>query len=126
MIQMQTKLKISDNSGAKIAKCVKVLGGFKRKFAKTGDLVVLSIQTLKNKFRETSKVKKREVYKGIIIKTKKKEKLKTGEFNQFDENSVILVNKQNLPIATRITSHLPKKLKKKKFQKFLNISLGIY
>lgn len=123
---MQTKLKVSDNSGAKIVKCVKVLGGFKRKSARTGDLLVVSVQTLRNKYKETSKVKKREVYRGIVTKTKKKEKMKTGEFIQYDENSILLINKQNLPVATRITDHLPKKFKKKKFQKFLNISPGVF
>lgn len=115
---MQTKLKVSDNSGAKIVKCIKVLGGFKKKTAKIGDIIVISIQELRNKFKESSKVKKREVYRGIILKTKKKEKLKSGEYINFDENSTFLINKQNLPVATRIVSCLPKKLKKKNIINF--------
>ena len=76
MIQMQTKLKVSDNSGANTVKCIKVLGGFKRKIAKTGDIIVVSIQNIRNKYKEVTKVKKREVYRGIILKTTKKEKKK--------------------------------------------------
>jgi large subunit ribosomal protein L14 len=124
MIQMQTKLKVSDNSGAKTVKCIKVLGGFRRKIAKAGNIIVVSIQKLRNKYKETSKVKKREVYKAIILKTKKEVKKKTGETLKFDENSITLINKQNGPLATRISSHLPKNLKKKKFQKFLGLSYG--
>ena len=71
MIQSQTILKVSDNSGAKFAKCIKVLGGFKRKFALTGDVIVVSIFKLRNKSRVTSKVKKGELYRAIILNTKK-------------------------------------------------------
>ena len=71
MIQQQTILKVSDNSGGKIVKCIKVLGGFKRKFAFVGDIVIVSIQQLRNKSKILSKVKKGEVYQGLIIRTKK-------------------------------------------------------
>lgn len=72
MIQQQTFLKISDNSGAKIAKCIQVLGGFKKKYAKPGDYVIVSIQQLRNKLKKISKVKKKEVYRALVIKTKSK------------------------------------------------------
>jgi len=76
MIQQQTLLKVADNSGAKIVKCIKVLGGFRRKFAYTGDVVVVSVLKLRNKSRSISKVKKGEIYKALIIRTKKELKKK--------------------------------------------------
>lgn len=123
MIQQQTIVKVSDNSGAKTAKCIKVLGGFKRKYAYVGDIVVVSIQKLKNK-SGTSKVKKGEVYKALIIKTKMKTKKKDGTLSNFDYNSVSLMNKQLNPLGTRIVGPVSKKLKQHKYMKFASISSG--
>ncbi len=125
MIQTQTILKIADNSGAKTVKCIKVLGGFKKKYANIGDTIVVSIKELRNKAKETSKVKKGEVYRGIVIKTNKKIKLNSGEFLNFGENAIVLINKQNTSVGTRIVAGFPKFLKKKKFQKLISISLGL-
>ena len=122
---MQTILKVSDNSGAKTVKCIKVLGGFKKKYAKIGDIIVVSIQQLRNKSRKTSKVKKREVYKALIIRTKARFAKRDGCFTKFDDNSVALMNKQGNPIGTRIIGPISKALRKKNFQKFISISSGI-
>ena len=73
MIQQQTILRVVDNSGAKNVKCIKVLGGFKRRFAKLGNVIIVSIKNLRNKSRNTSKVKKGEIYKALIVKTKTKQ-----------------------------------------------------
>jgi large subunit ribosomal protein L14 len=124
MIQQQTILKVSDNSGAKTVKCIKVLGGFKKKFAKLGNTIVVSIQELRNKSRKTSKVKKGEVFKALIIKTKSKQQNKDGSIIFFDNNSVSLINKQGKPLASRLLGPVPKSLKKGKYSKFANISLG--
>ena len=124
MIQQQTILKVSDNSGAKTVKCIKVLGGFKKKFAKLGNTIVVSIQELRNKSRKTSKVKKGEVFKALIIKTKSKQQNKDGSIIFFDNNSVSLINKQWKPLASRLLGPVPKSLKKGKYSKFANISLG--
>ena len=124
MIQQQTVLKVSDNSGAKSVKCIKVLGGFKKRFAKLGNVIVVSIKELRNKSRKTSKVKKGEVYKSLIIKTKTKQISKDGSAIFFDNNSVSLINAQGKPLATRIIGPVPKKLKKGKYSKFASISLG--
>jgi large subunit ribosomal protein L14 len=124
MIQQQTILKVSDNSGAKSAKCIKVLGGFKKRFAYAGDIVVVSIQQLRNKSKRTSKVKKGEVYKALIIRTKKRVKNKEGTFTFFNDNAVSLINKQNNPIATRIIGPVSKELKNK-YTKFTNICMGL-
>jgi len=88
MIQQQTILKVADNSGAKTVKCIKVLGGFKRKVAFLGDLIIVSIQHLRNKSRNMSKVTKGEVYKAIIVQKKKKISKNDGSFYFFFENAV--------------------------------------
>lgn len=122
MIQQQTILKVADNSGAKTVKCLKVLGGFKRKVAFLGDLIIVSIQHLRNKSRNMSKVTKGEVYKAIIVRTKKKISKNDGSFYFFFENAVSLINKKNIPIASRLTGPLPKKLRINKFLKLASIS----
>jgi large subunit ribosomal protein L14 len=124
MIQQQTLLKVSDNSGAKTAKCIKVLGGFKRKFACLGNIIIVSICQLRNKSKTTSKVQKGEIYKALIIRTKIKTRLKDGSLVFFKNNCISLINKQGNPVATRIVGPIPKSLKKKKFMKFTSISAG--
>jgi large subunit ribosomal protein L14 len=124
MIQQQTLLKVVDNSGAKTAKCIKVLGGFKRKFAYLGNIIVVSIHQLRNKSKTTSKVQKGEIYKALVIRTRTKTKRKDGSSVFFKNNCVSLINKQGNPVATRIVGPIPKSLKKKKFMKFTSISAG--
>lgn len=125
MIQQRTILKIADNSGARTVRCIKVLGGFKKKIAKLGDIVIVSVQELRNKTKEISKVKKKEIYKGLIIRVKTKYKRKNGITLSFLENSIVLINKNDNPIGTRIIGPIPEFLKKKKYQKFINISSGL-
>jgi len=124
MIQQQTILKVTDNSGAKTVKCIKVLNGFKRQFAVLGDLIIVSVQKLRNKARLTSKVRKGEVHKAIIIRTKNKTIKKDGNLIFFQSNAVSLINKQGKPIASRIIGPMPKTLKKKKKIKFGTLSSG--
>jgi large subunit ribosomal protein L14 len=125
MIQHQSILKVSDNSGAKEVKCIKVLGGFKKKYASVGDTIIVSVQKLRNKLKKNSKVKKKDIYKALIIRTKTKLKKKNGFETLLNENSVVLMNKQENPIGTRIIGFLPNQLKKKQFQKFITISAGL-
>jgi len=125
MIQQQTILKVSDNSGAKTVRCIKVLGGFKKKYASLGDIVIVSVQKLRNKLKKVSKVKKKEIYKALIIRTKVYSKKKNGFYVEFQENSVALMNKQGNPVGTRVLGPITKTLKKKQFQKFISISSGL-
>jgi large subunit ribosomal protein L14 len=125
MIQSKTILKVADNSGAKTVRCIKVLGGFKKKYAKIGDLIVVSVQQLRNKSKTTSKVKKHEVYKALVVRTKTGFKNLNGFYSSFSENSVVLLNKQGNPVSTRILGPIPRILKKKQFQKFTTISTGL-
>ena len=106
MIQQQTILKVTDNSGAKTVRCIKIPGGFKKKIAKLGDIVVVSIQRLRNKAKRTSKVKKKEVCKALIVRTKSVNFKKTGITSKFNENEVVLINKNGNHIGTRIIGHI--------------------
>ena len=124
MIQHQTILKVADNSGAKTVKCIKVLGGFKKRYARLGDIVVVSVQQLRNKSKKTSKVLKGGVFRALVIRTKTQYKKKDGSSFALNENSVTLINKQGNPIGTRILGPIPKILKKKKFMKFVSLSIG--
>jgi large subunit ribosomal protein L14 len=128
MIQQQTILKVADNSGAKTVQCIKVLGGYKKKYAKLGDIIVVAVQQLRNRSKLTSKVKKGDIYKALIIRTNTKQNKKDGSYNFFNKklgNAVTLVNKKGNPIATRITEPIPISLKKKQFIKFISISPGL-
>lgn len=125
MIQQQTILKVADNSGAKTVKCIKVLGGFKKRYARLGDIIVVSVQQLRNKSKKTSKVLKGGVFRALVIRTKTQYKKKDGSSFSLNENSVTLINKQGNPIGTRILGPIPKILKKKKFMKFVSLSIGL-
>ena len=125
MIQQQTILKVADNSGAKTVKCIKVLGGFKKRYARLGDIIVVSVQQLRNKSKKTSKVLKGGVFRALVIRTKTQYKKKDGSSFALSENSVTLINKQGNPIGTRILGPIPKVLKKKKFMKFVSLSIGL-
>nr|YP_009829234.1 ribosomal protein L14 [Codium fragile]QJC59752.1 ribosomal protein L14 [Codium fragile] len=125
MIQQQTILKVADNSGAKTVRCIKVLGGFKKRYAKLGDIVVVSVQQLRNKSKKTSKVSKGEVFRALVVRIKKKHQKKDGSSFFLQENAVALINKQGNPIGTRILGPIPKMLKKTKFMKFVSLSIGL-
>nr|YP_009495560.1 ribosomal protein L14 [Nitzschia sp. (in: diatoms)]AWQ64290.1 ribosomal protein L14 [Nitzschia sp. (in: diatoms)]BBC77762.1 ribosomal protein L14 [Nitzschia sp. NIES-3581]BCQ06493.1 ribosomal protein L14 [Nitzschia putrida] len=125
MIQQETILKVADNSGAKTVKCIKVLGGFQRRYASLGDLIVVSVQQLRNKSKSTSKVLKGGVFRALVVRTKKNCKKRDGSFFMLEENAVVLINKQGNPIGTRILGPIPKVLKKKKFMKFVSLSVGL-
>lgn len=125
MIQQQTILKVADNSGAKTVKCIKVLGGFQKRYSKLGDIIVVSIKQLRNKSKKTSKVLKGGVFHALIVKTKVKYKKKDGSTFFLKENAVAIINKQGTPVGTRILGPIPKILKKKKFSKFISIANGL-
>ena len=117
MIQEGTVLTVVDNSGAKKVKCIKVLGGFKRKFAHLGDIIVVSVKQLRTKNRVSSKISKGSVVRALIIKTRTKHRKGNGHYLLQDTNAVVLLNRQSNLIGTRILSAIPKSLKKKKISK---------
>jgi large subunit ribosomal protein L14 len=125
MIQPQTLLKIADNSGGKIARCLKILKkGVRPRYGKIGDIIVVSIQRLRKRNRITSKVKKGDVLRGIIVKTRVCFNRKQGFFFSYNQNSVVLLDKQFKPLATRVLGLIPKELKTSKSSKILSLSSG--
>jgi large subunit ribosomal protein L14 len=127
MIQNGTMLTVVDNSGAKSAICIKVLNGFKSRYAFSGDLVMVSIKSLRSKRRFASKALKGELYKALIVRTKSKLKKSLGSNDSitFLENSIILLNKQFKFVGTRIFGSLPSSLRQSKFLKAISLSSGI-
>lgn len=118
MIQMQTRLTVADNSGAKEVMCVKVLGGSKRRFASVGDVIVVSIKDAS----PASKVKKGDVAKAVVVRTVKKIKRTDGSYIKFDENSAVLINAAKEPIGTRIFGPVARELRAKQFLKIVSLA----
>ena len=118
MIQMQSHLFVADNSGARRIQCVKVLGGTKKRFASIGDIVVVSIKDAIPR----GKVKKGDVYKAIIVRTKKDFSRKDGSSIRFDQNAAVLLDKQEEPIGTRIFGPVTRELRSKKFMKIISLA----
>lgn len=125
MIQAGTYLNVIDNSGAKEVCCIKVLAGYKRRYASIGDLIVVSIKTLRTKRRLTSKTKKGEVLRALVVRTKTGLKTFSGESLLFFENSVVLLNNQNKPIGSRIFGSLPQKFRFTKHLRLASLSAGL-
>lgn len=125
MVQNNTTLNIIDNSGAKIAECIKVYSGYKRRYASIGDTILVTIKSLRSKRRGSSKIKKGELYKALIIRTKSKQILAYGDSLSFKENSAILLTKQNKFVGTRVFGSVPKFFKKTKFFKLITLSSGL-
>ena len=124
MIQTQTILKITDNSGAKTGRCIKILGGFQQRYGYRGSTIILAIQKIRKKNKKFSKVKKGDVVRAVIVRTKFKEQKRDGFAVSFKENFVVLVNAQNKPIGTRIKGPVSQEVKKNKFMKLASLSSG--
>jgi large subunit ribosomal protein L14 len=118
MIQMQTRMDVADNSGAKEVMCVKVLGGSKRKTAAIGDVVVVSVKDAIPR----GKVKKGEVHRAVIVRTKFATKRQDGSTIRFDRNAAVLISKQGEPIGTRIFGPVARELRAKKFMKIVSLA----
>ena len=125
MIQNGTYLNVIDNSGAKIVGCIQVKNGFKKRYASMGDIIVVSVKSLRNKRRITSKVKKGEVLKALIVRTKSRIKESSNKSINFFENSVILLTNNNRPLGTRIFGVLPKFFRLTKHFKIASLSAGL-
>jgi large subunit ribosomal protein L14 len=118
MIQMQTILDVADNSGAKKVMCIKVIGGSKRRYARIGDIIVVSIkEALPN-----SKVKKGDVAKAVIVRTAKEIARPDGTYIRFDGNSAVLIAANLEPIGTRIFGPVARELRGKKFMKIISLA----
>lgn len=118
MIQMQTKLDVADNSGAKKVMCIKVVGSTKRRYATVGDLIMISV---KEAIPE-GKVKKGDVLKAVVVRTKKAVRRPDGSYIRFDDNAAVLLNNQLEPIGTRIFGPVARELRAKKFMKIISLA----
>jgi large subunit ribosomal protein L14 len=118
MIQSETRLTVADNSGAKVLYCIKVLGGSKRRYASIGDIIVVSVkEAIPN-----AKVKKGDVLKAVVVRTKKEVKRPDGSYIRFDDNSAVLITANNEPIGTRIFGPVARELRAKRFMKIISLA----
>ena len=118
MIQERSILKVADNSGAKTVRCFRVLGGTHHRYAGVGDVVVASVQGAEPR----KAVKKKDVVKVLVIRTKQALRRQDGSYVRFDENAVILIDAKKEPVATRIFGPLPRELKEKGFEKLMTMA----
>ncbi len=118
MIQAETRLTAADNSGARVLYCIKVLGGSRRRHAGVGDIIVVSVkEAIPN-----AKVKKGDVLKAVVVRTKKEIRRPDGSFIRFDDNSAVLINAQREPVGTRIFGPVARELRAKKFMKIVSLA----
>lgn len=118
MIQMQTRLSVADNSGAKSVQCIKVLGGSKRRYAGVGDIIKVSVKDAIPR----SRVQKGKVYNAVVVRTAKEIMREDGSVIRFDGNAAVLLNNQNEPIGTRIFGPIPRELRAKNFMKIISLA----
>jgi large subunit ribosomal protein L14 len=118
MIQVSTNLEIADNSGARVVKCIKVLGGSRRRYAGLGDIIVVSIKEA----LPGTKVKKGETARAVVVRTAREYLRSDGSYIKFDGNSAVLINKEKEPIGTRIFGPVARELRAKKFMKIISLA----
>ena len=118
MIQMQTNLEVADNSGARRVMCIKVIGGSKRRYARIGDIIVVSIKEAIPRGR----VKKGDVMKAVVVRTAKGIIRMDGSVIRFDKNAAVIINNQKEPIGTRIFGPVPRELRNKGHMKIISLA----
>jgi len=118
MIQTETVLQVADNSGAKRVKCIKVLGGSKRRYASVGDVIVVAVKEA----MPNGKVKKGEVQRAVVVRTAKEFRRTDGSSIRFDENAAVLLSKQNEPLGTRIFGPVTRELRSKGYMKIVSLA----
>ncbi|WKC75290.1 50S ribosomal protein L14 [Borreliella yangtzensis] len=118
MIQMQTYLTIADNTGGKVAQCIKVLGGSKRRYAKIGDIITIVVkQAIPN-----SSVKKGDVYKAVIVRTSKEVRRKNGTYVRFDDNACVILDANLSPKGKRVFGPVARELRDANFMKVISLA----
>ena len=118
MIQVSTVLEVADNSGARTVRCIKVLGGSRRKYAALGDVIVVSVREA----LPGTKVKKGDTARAVVVRTKREYLRTDGSYIKFDGNSAVLINKEKEPIGTRIFGPVARELRAKKFMKIISLA----
>jgi len=118
MIQMRTILDVADNSGAKKVGCIKILGGTRRKYARVGDVIVVSVKDA----IPNSKIRKGEVVRAVVVRTTKEVGRPDGSYIRFNDNSAVLINPQGEPIGTRIFGPVARELRARRFMKIVSLA----
>jgi large subunit ribosomal protein L14 len=118
MIQERAIIKIADNSGAKTVRCFRILGGTRRRYARVGDIIVASVQTAEPR----KDIKKKDIVKVLIVRTKSPIKRFDGSYVRFDENAGVIIDNKKEPIATRVFGPMPRELKLKGYEKLMNMA----
>ncbi len=118
MIQVQTMLNVADNSGAKKVMCIRVLGGSHRRYARVGDIIVVSVKEA----TPNGTVKKGSKVKAVVVRTKKETRRSDGTYIRFDENACVLINAQGEPIGTRVFGPVARELRWKEFTKIISLA----
>lgn len=118
MVQHHTKLNVADNTGAKKVQCIKVLGGTRRRYGSVGDIIVVSIKSAV----PGGSVKKGDLSKAVVVRTKKEVGRSDGSYVRFDDNAVVLINEQNEPKGTRIFGPVARELREKQFMKIVSLA----
>ncbi len=118
MIQTETVLDVADNSGAKRVACITVLGGSRRRYAQLGDVIIVAVQEA----LPQSKVKKGEVARAVVVRTRREYQRPDGTYIKFDTNSAVIINKEGEPIGTRIFGPVARELRAKKFMKIVSLA----
>ena len=118
MIQMQTMLDVADNSGARVAQCIKVLGGTKRRYATLGDIVVAAVK----KAMPGGEVKQGDVVRAVVVRTKQSVRREDGSYVRFDRNAVVIIDAQKNPRGTRIFGAVARELRARNFMKIISLA----
>lgn len=118
MVQVETILTIADNSGARTAKCIRILGGSFRRYAGIGDIIVVSVRDA----LPDSEIKKGQVAKAVVVRTKKEHKRPDGSYIRFDQNAAVLINEDKEPRASRIFGPVARELRDKHFMKIISLA----
>lgn len=118
MVQMMTKLNVADNTGARKVQCIQVLGGTRRWYARLGDVIVVSVKDA----LPASSVKKGDVAKAVVVRTKKETRRRDGSYVRFDDNAAVLINEYGDPRGTRIFGPVARELREKQFMKIVSLA----
>jgi len=118
MIQQESKLKVADNTGAKLIQCIRVMGGTGRRYARVGDIIIVSVK----KAIPGGVVKKGEISKAVIVRAKKELRRNDGSYIRFDENAAVLIDNQREPKGTRVFGPVARELREKQFMKILSLA----
>ncbi len=118
MIQMQTRLTVADNSGAKSIQCIKVLGGSRRRYASVGDIISAAVKVAV----PGGGIKKGQVVKCVVVRTAKEVRRRDGSYIRFDQNAAVVINEQREPVGTRIFGPVARELREKQFMKIVSLA----